>query len=357
MNFSQRIELLRAQFEKKKIDGFLTSYLPHLRYLSGFSGSNGLLFVTRKKILFFSDFRYKEQSVYEVTADEKIITQGSLFSEAAKKNARLKISRIGFEEEYLSYATAKIVKEKFHFSTLVAVRGLVEEQRAVKSEDEIENITRAIAISDRVFTKILGKIKPGISENDISAEISYWHRKYGASGEAFDTIAASGIRGALPHGNASAKKISLGEFVTIDFGCVYNGYHSDMTRTIAVGNPNSEMKKVYAIVLEAQQRACEYVKAGLAAKSLDAIARNVITKRGYGKYFGHSLGHGIGLEIHELPRLSAKSNEILRTGNVITIEPGIYLPQKFGVRIEDSCVVRDHGIEILTTSPKELIIL
>lgn len=272
-------------------------------------------------------------------------------------NSKLKISKIGFETEYLTCSALNNVKKYFSRVKFIPVHGIVEQFRAVKTEDEIEHLKRAINISDSVFSKILGIIKPGISENDISAEISYWHRRFGASGEAFDTIVASGFRGALPHGNAGAKKIAKGEFITLDYGCVYNGYHSDMTRTIAVGRPTAEMKKVYTVVLEAQQRACDYAKAGVSTKSVDETARQIIARKGYGKYFGHSLGHGIGLEIHELPRLSSKSKEVLIPGHVITIEPGIYLPKKFGVRIEDSCVVCENGIEILTTSPKELIIL
>jgi Xaa-Pro aminopeptidase len=200
-------------------------------------------------------------------------------------------------------------------------------------------------------------IKPGMTELEISAEISYLHKKHGAHNDAFDVIVASGVRGSLPHGTATSKTIENGEFITLDFGCVVDGYHSDMTRTICIGTPTAEMKKIYRIVLDAQQKASDAVRSGISSKKIDEIARKHIQSRGYGKYFGHSVGHGVGLEIHELPRVAPKSKERLTTGNVITIEPGIYIPKKFGVRIEDTVVVRERGCEVLTGSPKELIII
>jgi len=210
---------------------------------------------------------------------------------------------------------------------------------------------------DTVFKKILDSIRPGVRECDIAAEISYWHRKLGAECDAFDPIVASGKRGALPHARASEKIIRTGDMVVLDFGCQYRGYHSDLTRTIAVGKISAQMKKVYSIVLEAQRKAIDSVRSGVKARSVDAVARRHIRTCGFGRNFIHSLGHGLGIRIHESLRLSIVSKDVLQKGNVVTVEPGIYLPAYGGIRIEDDIVVRDNGCDILTTSPKELIIV
>jgi Xaa-Pro aminopeptidase len=356
-NYHSRIKNLRNEMQRKKVDAFVSSALPTMHYLCGFHGSNGLLIVTRTTSHFLTDFRYQEIIQTEVCADETTVTQGSLFQAAADKKIFFPLQKIAFEKERLTVAEFDTLKKNLAGKKLIPVFGMIENLRAVKDEDEILTLKRAFNISDRVFQTIIGKIKPGISELEISAEISYLHKKYGAQNDAFDVIVASGDRGSLPHGTASAKKIGNGQFITLDFGCVMDGYHSDMTRTVCVGKPTAEMKKVYHVVLDAQQKACDAVCSGISSKKIDAIARKHIQSRGYGKYFGHSLGHGVGLEIHELPRVAPKRKEKLISGNVITIEPGIYLPKQFGVRIEDTVVVREQGCEILTSSPKELIII
>ena len=357
MNYKRRIAALREELVKLHLDAFISSHLPTVRYLCGFSGSNSLLIVQHDSVLFLTDFRYEEQIQTEVTADKKIIGRGNLVEFAVKKKLFSPLEKIGYEQDHCTITNFTSYQKFIGAKKLTATENIVENLRAIKEEKEIVLIRKAVEISDNVFQKLLGIIKPGISENEISAEISYLHKKLGAEGDAFDTIVASGERGALPHGRATSKKILFGEFVTLDFGCIYNGYHSDMTRTIAVGKVSSEMKKVYGIVFEAQRRACDAVRIGLKAKKLDFIARDVISKKGFGKYFGHSLGHGVGLEIHEAPKVSAQSVDTILEKQVITIEPGIYLPKKFGVRIEDSVAVRNGGGEILTSSPKELIIL
>jgi Xaa-Pro aminopeptidase len=200
-------------------------------------------------------------------------------------------------------------------------------------------------------------LKPGIKELDLAAEISYWHQRFGADGDAFESIVASGPRGALPHGRATEKKICRGEFVTLDFGCTFHGYNSDLTRTVAVGKPGARATKIYQTVLQAQCKAIEATRPGVSARALDRVARNHIRQKGFGKYFSHSLGHGLGIEIHEPLRLSAKSKDVVAVGNVFTIEPGIYIKGIGGVRIEDDVVVRDSGCEVITKSPKELIIV
>lgn len=357
MNYTQRIAALRTELQKKKLDAFVSSFLPNIRYLTGFSGSNALYIVTASRSVFLTDFRYREQSQTEVHADEKIIGKGSLIEFAASKKIFSSLKRIGFEKAHLSVAQFSEMKKFVSGKKLVAAAGIVEHLRAVKDDDEIALIKKAVEITDRVFQKILGMIKPGISELDISAEISYLHKKFGAENDAFDTIVASGVRGSLPHGIATEKKIKNGEFVTLDFGCIYHGYHSDMTRTVCVGNPSADMKKVYRIVSDAQQKALKVAAPSVFAKKVDSAARSHIASKGYGKFFGHSLGHGVGLEIHEQLRLRSTSKEKLSAGNVVTIEPGIYLPRKFGVRIEDMVVIREKGCEVLTSSPKELVII
>ncbi len=341
----------------QKLDAFVSSFSPTMRYLCGYSGSNGLLIVADRSVSFLTDFRYKEIIQTGVSADTKIIASGSLVQAAVKEKILSAVKTIGFEKDHVTVAAFENIKHAAGSKKLAAVSGVVESLRAVKDDSEIRTLKQAFDISDKVFKKILGIIKRGMTELDLSAEISYLHKKYGAENDSFDVIVASGVRGSLPHGTASTKKLQDGEFVTLDFGCTVDGYHSDMTRTLCLGTPTSDMKKVYRIVLDAQQRACDAVCQGIPAKRLDSIARKHIAAKGYGKYFGHSLGHGVGLEIHELPRVAPQSTAILAIGNVITIEPGIYIPKQFGLRIEDTVVVQEHGYELLTGSPKELIIL
>ena len=353
--YHPRIVAVRKSLLHHKLDAFVSSFLPTMRYLSGYSGSNGLLVVTNRSTFFFTDFRYEEIIQTEVVADSKCIGSGSLLKIAAEKKIFAGLKAVGFEKDRITVSDYDILKRFVDAKTLTATSGIVEALRSVKDETEIEMLKKAFAISDKAFEKILGMIKPGIRELELSAEISYLHKKYGAENDSFDVIVASGVRGSLPHGTASDKKIQQREFITLDFGCVTGGYHSDMTRTICVGSPTTEMKKVYQVVFDAHQRASEAVENGAVAKKIDSVARKHIASKGYGKYFGHSLGHGVGLEIHELPRVAPKSNDKLVTGNVITIEPGIYLPKKFGIRIEDTLVVREKGYEVLSGSPKELI--
>lgn len=357
MNYPLRIRSLREILRAKKLDAFLTSYLPNVRYLTGFTGSNALVIVTRTATFFLTDFRYAEQVQGEVIADQKIFGSGSLVELVSKKKVLSSLGTIGLESDHLTIEQFEEWKKFAGKKSLKTLRGVIEQLRSAKEEDEIARIKKAVGVTDAVFKKILGMIKPGVLESDIAAEISYYHRKLGAEKDAFDTIVASGERSALPHGRASSKKIGKNEFVTLDFGCIYQGYHSDMTRTISVGKPMPEMKKIYTIVLDAQKKALDSIAVNKPAATIDAIARGYIAEKGYGKYFGHSLGHGIGLEIHETLRLASTNKDTLRDGNVVTVEPGIYLPKKFGVRIEDIMVVRNGGCENLTTSPKDLIVL
>ena len=234
---------------------------------------------------------------------------------------------------------------------------MIEKLRMIKTDDEIRTIRRAAEIADEAFSHILTFIKPGVTELEVSNELEFFMRRLGASESSFDTIVASGKRSALPHGVATGKTIENGDMVTLDFGALYDGYVSDITRTVAVGEPTEELKKIYHIVLEAQMRACSALKPGMTGKEADAVARDYIKDHGYGEAFGHSTGHGIGLEVHEGPGLSFRSDTVLKPGMVVTVEPGIYVPGLGGVRIEDDVLITEDGCELLTSSPKELIIL
>jgi Xaa-Pro aminopeptidase len=353
---TERIERLRAQLRGVQADAFISAFGPHLRYFAGFSGSTGMILVTHADAFFFTDFRYKEQSAFEVTACRRIISRDS-FAAASKRRVFSGLTSIVVDDENCSYRFVTDVRRSAPEAVVVPAPALAAQCMVCKDEGEIDSLRRAASISDRVFADLLGLIRPGLAELDLAAEIVSRHRRYGAEGDAFDVIVASGARGSLPHARPSAKTIAAGDFVTMDFGCVFNGYHSDLTRTVAVGKATREMKTVYSAVLDAQQAAIDVARAGITGRQLDLTARSVIAKRGYGKYFVHGLGHGIGLQIHEEPRVSRANTEQLPEGAVITIEPGIYLPGKFGVRIEDDAALQTDGCSVITASPKELIIL
>jgi len=353
----QRLKAVRALMTKFKLQSMLVTELAHVRYLTGFSGSSGLCLITPTGQFFITDRRYKSQAPREISGFNIIIAKQNLFPLLAERKLVPTRSRIGFESQHVSVADMNSLKKLLPQRHFIPAANILETVTAVKDEKEIELIRFAASISDKVFKKLLTLVRPGVCECDIAAEISYWHRKYGAECDAFDPIVASGERGALPHARASEKKMRRGEMVVLDFGCRYLGYNSDITRTLAVGNPSAEMRKVYQIVLDAQMKAIEAVRDGVSSRSIDAIARKHIQKKGYGRYFIHSLGHGLGIHVHDPLRVSAISKAILRTGNVVTIEPGIYIPGRGGVRIEDDIVVREKGCDILTKSLKELIIV
>jgi Xaa-Pro aminopeptidase len=353
----QKLKAVRALMTTLRVQSLLVTELEHVRYLTGFSGSCGLCLITPTKQFFITDRRYKSQAPQEVKGFTIIIAQQTLFPLLAERKLIPSGSRIGFESQHVSVADMHSLKKMLPHRHFIPATNILETVTAVKEDKEIELLRSAARISDHVFKKLLKLVRPGVRERDIAAEISYWHRKYGAEGDAFEPIVASGDRGALPHARASEKKIRHGEMVVLDFGCCYHGYNSDITRTLAVGNPPAEMKKVYRIVLEAQIKAIEAIRNGVTARSIDAVAREHIRQNGFGRYFIHSLGHGLGIHVHDPLRVSAVSSAVLETGNVMTIEPGIYIPGRGGVRIEDDIVVCENGCDILTGSSKELIIV
>ncbi len=297
------------------------------------------------------------QAQEEVKGFRTIITQAKLYEAAAERALLPRKGRVGFSAEHLTVAELRHLKNLFPRTQFIPADGLVERLAAVKTEDEISCIRQAVRMTDQVFSEILKILKPGVAELDVAAEIGYLHRTLGAEADAFEPIVASGTRGALPHARASQKKIQKGELVTIDMGCRFQGYHSDLTRTVAVGKPSPRARTIHQIVLDAQRLAIEAAGSGISGRALDAVARTAIAKKGFGRFFNHSLGHGLGLEVHELPRISKLSADHLTAGNVVTIEPGIYIPGFGGVRIEDDVVIRDGTAEVLNHAPKELIIL
>ena len=352
-----RIDQLRSILRETQCDAFASAFGPHLRYFTGYSGSNGLVVGTADTTFFATDPRYREQSASEVTTDRRIVTREPLTTALSRHTELARVKRIAFEKESSAYLFVSELITRFPHAELVPGEGIAARCMVSKDACELADLRAAAAITDRVFTDLLGLIRPGMTEAAIAGEIAARHRRYGAEGDAFDSIVASGAHSSLPHARPSAKAVAAGEFVTLDFGCVFHGYHSDMTRTIAVGSAGREMKQVYAAVLDAQRAALDAARAGITGRQLDNTARRVIRRHGYGRQFVHGLGHGIGLQIHEEPRVSKKNPDPLPSGSVITIEPGIYLPGKFGVRIEDDVVLHSGGCENITGSPKELIIV
>lgn len=351
-----RLQALRTEMDKKGIEALLITGIENRRYVTGFTGSSGVAFVTDQHALLITDFRYIEQATVQAPSFEIVKHTGPMTEEVAKQVQRLAVKKVAFERDHMTYALYEMY-QKVLPTELVPVHGLVENLRLIKDSEEIKIIKEAAKIADASFHHILTFIRPGIKEIDIATELEYVMRKQGASSSSFDTIVASGIRSSLPHGVASHKTIEHGDMITLDFGAYYQGYCSDITRTIAVGSVNPKLQEIYHIVLEAQIKGIEGIKPGITGKEADAMTRDYITSKGYGENFGHSTGHGIGLEIHEGPALSVRSDIILQPGMVVTCEPGIYVEGLGGVRIEDDLLITDQGNEVLTKAPKELIIL
>ncbi|EOL47827.1 proline dipeptidase [Enterococcus caccae ATCC BAA-1240] len=351
-----RVNKLRELMRKNDLSGFLITSPYNLRYLTNFTGTTGLAVITLDKAFFVTDFRYTEQAAKQAQGFEIIQNSGPIYDEVVGIAEKEQLANIAFEETFISFAEYSLLEE-ITPCDLIPVAGLVEELREVKDEEEIAIIEKACSIADMGFKHILTVIKPGMTEIEIANQLDFYMRSLGASGVSFETIVASGVRSAMPHGVASQKVIEKGDLITLDFGCYYEGYVSDMTRTFAIGEPNSKLKDIYQIVLEAQLKVLDEAKPGLTGVQLDAIARDHIASYGYGDAFGHSTGHGIGLEIHEGPNVSFRAEQQFVPGNVITDEPGIYLPGLGGVRIEDDLLITKEGNRVLTHSPKELIIL
>ncbi|TMW73761.1 M24 family metallopeptidase [Alteribacter natronophilus] len=351
-----RLEKLRALFSEKEIDGILIMSPTNRRYVTGFTGSAGAALISDSEAVFITDFRYTEQAAEQAEGYRIVQHTRPIHEEVAAQAEALGIKRLGFEKDHMTYGTFDTYKNVIN-GELIPVAGMVEKLRMIKDENELQTIREAVEIADAAFSHIQSYIRPGVREIDVSNELEFFMRKRGAVSSSFDIIVASGYRSALPHGVASEKKIERGELVTLDFGAYYKGYCSDITRTVAVGEVSDELKKIYDTVLQAQLKGMEGLKAGITGIQADALTRDYIKEQGYGEYFGHSTGHGLGMEVHEGPGLSFKSDTVLEPGMVVTVEPGIYVAGTGGTRIEDDAVVTENGNECLSKSTKELLVL
>lgn len=349
-----RIQKLRDLLAEGSLDGALITSLTAIRYYSGFTSDEAALVITKDHASLLTDFRYtiqaKEQSpdftVVEVGRNAFLSTVDNLFTAD-------KAFRIAFEEQAVTVATFKKYQSLNYdwqpFSSSI------NKPRLIKGKDEIESLQKAQNLADAAFSALLQRIHSGMTEKEVAAELDYVGARLGSEAPSFDSIVGSGPNGAMCHAIPGARKLQKGDLVVLDFGCIYNGYHSDMTRTFAVGKPDDFARKIYDIVLTAQLKALDALKAGVSGKELDTVARDYITAAGYGPCFGHSLGHGFGLEIHEAPSASQGSGDVFVPGMTITVEPGIYVEGRLGVRIEDCCVVTAEGKINLVSSTKELI--
>ncbi|MCF6408410.1 M24 family metallopeptidase [Pseudalkalibacillus salsuginis] len=351
-----RIERLRALFNEYGIDGMLITSASNRRYISQFTGSSGVVLISDREAKLITDFRYIDQANTQAKGYEIVKHTALIPDEVAIQAKKMGISKLGFEQDHLTYAAHQTYSDKV-YSGLVAVSGMIEKLRLIKDEEELQILKEAADLADKTFEHILTFIKPGMREIDVSNELEFFMRKNGATSSSFDIIVASGERSSLPHGVATEKVIEKGDMVTLDFGALYKGYCSDITRTIAVGEPSEKMKEIHQIVLDAQLKGLEGLKPGMTGKEADALTRDYIKEKGFGENFGHSTGHGIGLDVHEGPGLSFKVDTVLEPGMVVTVEPGIYVSGLGGVRIEDDVVITKTGCEKLSTSSKELFII
>ncbi len=350
---TDRLQNLRGMLEASSLEALLITDILNVRYISGFTGSAGVVLATFDSIHLLTDSRYTEQAAEECPGITVSQIQTPWIHAAQGLIKRLNIRKVGFEDHSLNYHDWHALDSATEAS-LVPAGDPVARLRWVKDDAEISATREAVRIIDLTFEQVMRVLRPGITERDVAIEIDCSIRKYGAEKEGFDSIVASGPRGALPHGKPTGRKISEGEFVVMDFGALWNGYNSDITRTVLLGNPDDKQSSVYNIVLDAQMSAIDAVRPGIAGKEVDAVAREHIAKSGYGEYFGHGLGHGIGLAVHDGPILSKNSEVILEPGMIVTVEPGIYIPGWGGIRIEDDVLITEHGHEVLTKSPKSL---
>jgi Xaa-Pro aminopeptidase len=352
------IKKIQEAMTGAEIDALLLISPVNRLYATGFHNSDGAVIITKDRAFFITDSRYIE-AAEEAVRDAKV-----LFSHTEKRIIQwlqeiirdCGIKTLGAEEESLSYSEYLNLEKKLNMK-LTPSQSILKKLRASKSRQELENIKAAQAIAERAFEDVLGIIKPGLTEREIAAELTYRMLKYGGEGNSFDPIVVAGKKSSMPHGVPGDEVIQKGDFVTMDFGCVKNGYCSDMTRTVAVGGASGEMRRIYEVVLAAQEAGISAARAGVPGEEIDSAARKVIEEAGYGSYFGHSFGHSLGLEVHETPNAAPKAKAEMPEGAVISAEPGIYIPSKFGVRIEDTLYLTGQGAENITKAPKELIIL
>lgn len=352
--YSARRDRLQPALVENRVQGFLITALPNVRYLSGFSGSHGAVLLTEDRALLFTDPRYQTQAPQESDCEVKI-AKGALIPEVAKWMARLRLKTVAFEQNRISFLDYGHLKEAAKNIRLKPLSGKVEDLRMVKSPAEIASIRASVKLNSAALEQAIRHFKPSMTETDFAAEIEYRMRRLGADGTAFETIVASGDRTALPHARPTDRPIQNDQLLLVDMGSVVAGYCSDMTRTHAVGKLDARTRRLYRAVLESQLAAIDAVKPGALCSTVDRAARNVLRSYGLDKLFIHSTGHGLGLEIHEAPRIGRKERIKLEPGMTITVEPGVYEEGVGGIRIEDTVVVTSAGCEILTPTGKELV--
>jgi len=360
VDYAARQAKLREHLATTRFEGLLISHLPNIRYLCGFTGSAGLLLIEQAGSVFFTDVRYDTQAHEEVKAAKVVMARKAVLPALgeflAQRRKRARAWTIGIEAEHFTIADKKrLNKVRPSGVRLKDAPPMVERNRMVKDDEEVGRIREAVNLGAKLFERALEVLRPGMKETEVAAEMELAARRAGAEEMSFPTIIASGARSALPHGRASEQGIPAGGFVVCDFGVILRGYCSDQTRTVWVGPVADDARPAYEAVREAQQSAIDAVRPGVAVGEIDEAARKVLRKAGLGKYFTHSTGHGVGLEIHEAPRVAAGQDEILRPGMVITIEPGVYFPGKWGVRIEDMVVVTASGRDVLTPTSKDFL--
>lgn len=337
------------------LDALIISKPSNRRYLSGFTGSSAELMLTASgQRILITDFRYIEQAQVE-SADFKIVKQDTdITTTIAELAQTYGLKNIGIEKEYMTLSIFEEYKNKLAGLNCIPVSDPCAKPRRVKNTQEIELIRKAVEIADKTFLHIREFIVPGQSEKEIATEIDFFMRSLGSERNAFETIVASGERSSLPHGAPTDKTVKQGDFITLDYGAVYGGYCSDITRTLIIGRPDAQQEKIYNLVKEAQETAVKNIQPGITGKDADMMARDIIASAGYADNFGHGLGHGVGLDIHEGPRFSTRDDTILEPGMVVTVEPGIYIPGWGGVRIEDIIVITSQGCEVITKAPKSI---
>lgn len=356
-----RIERLQNQLDELKIDGLMINGDWNRRYVTGFTGSNGVVLITKDDVLLITDYRYFEQAkkqsgLHVVLHAEHTGHKHKIYDEVAKQINDMGIKRLGFEQQHLNFGNYSKL-DSLTSCEMIPMYDVVENLRMVKSQEEIDNIRTSTTITDNAFVHILDVIRPGMTELDVAGELESFIKKNGGMTSTFSPIVASGKRASLPHGRASDKVIETGDMITIDFGTNYNGYWSDISRVVSLGQPNEKMLEVQQAVLRSFMNCATHIKPGLTDHEVDKYMRDILIETGYNQYSGTGTGHGIGLEVHEKPLFSIDSEKKLLPGMVITIEPGIYLPEIGGARIEDMLLITEDGYEVLSPSSKELIIL
>jgi len=346
-------KLIEKIMGRTKVDALLFFGLENIRYLCDFTGSDGVLIVTGQERTFMSDFRYEEQARGEIREANFKKYKGKIVG-IAQFLKSLRVKHLGFESAAITYETYRKLKEKLPRVSFVPLAGEIARMRACKEPEELEKIRRAIQIAADSFTDALSRLKPGAKERVVAEFLEYRMRRRGGEKSSFDTIVASGPRAALPHGRAMEKWIQKKEMVIVDFGVRFQGYHSDETKTLIMGKPSAVQRRIYDTVRRAQERAMKAIRPGMSVRRIDAAAREVISRAGYGKFFGHGTGHGVGLAVHEEPSISTTGRGVVEEGMVFTIEPGIYIPGWGGVRLEDMVRVTARGYEVLTILSKDL---